>query len=36
MVSLLEVQNLKVHFPVTHGVFSRASERIGFDELTLG
>jgi hypothetical protein len=22
-MSLLEVQNLKVHFPVKHGVFSR-------------
>ncbi len=25
-MSLLEVQNLKVHFPVQHGVFGRARE----------
>jgi oligopeptide transport system ATP-binding protein len=28
VVSLLEVQNLKVHFPVKHGVFSRARAHV--------
>jgi len=27
-VSLLEVKNLKVHFPVRHGIFSRVSESV--------
>ncbi len=36
MNALLEVQILKVHFPVKLVVFSRVGERIGFDELTLG
>ncbi|MGH7940128.1 MAG: ATP-binding cassette domain-containing protein, partial [Limisphaerales bacterium] len=27
-VALLEVKNLKVHFPVKHGLFSRARETV--------
>jgi hypothetical protein len=34
-MSLLEVKNLKVHFPVKHGLFSRVRARMSFGELTL-
>jgi ABC-type oligopeptide transport system ATPase subunit len=35
MSALLEVKNLKVHFPVKHGMFSRVRVKTGFGELTL-